>query len=116
TLPPIEGDRKRLLQILLNLLSNAAKFTERGEIAVETYKEDNSILIKVMDTGPGITAEDHEKVFQAFAQTETGLRQGSGGTGLGMPICKKLVELHGGQLWFERCVGQGSQFFVRLPQ
>lgn len=115
TLPLIKGDRKRLLQIFLNVLSNACKFTEEGTVSISTQQVRNNVIIAIRDTGAGIAPEDGEHVFTAFKQTDTGLRQGGGGTGLGMPICKKLVEAHGGNIWFESQVGVGTTFYVELP-
>jgi signal transduction histidine kinase len=114
TLPLMHGDRKRLLQVFLNIISNACKFTESGSVRISAYAEQDHMTIAIADTGPGIAPEDADAVFTAFKQTDSGLRQG-GGTGLGMPICKKLVEAHAGQLWFESESGKGSTFFVKLP-
>jgi signal transduction histidine kinase len=113
-LPVIQGDRQRIFQILLNIVSNACKFTERGEIKVTTHQSDGELIIEIADTGPGIATEDSVSVFEAFKQTRTGLRQG-GGTGLGMPISKSLAEAHGGRLWFESELGKGTKFYVSLP-
>jgi signal transduction histidine kinase/HAMP domain-containing protein len=113
-LPPIKGDRKRLLQIFLNILSNACKFTQKGYIRVSTKIEGDYLLVMVADTGVGIAPEDWGDVFTPFKQAESGLRQDSG-TGLGMPICKSLVEAHNGRIWFESQLEQGTTFFVRLP-
>jgi signal transduction histidine kinase len=113
-LPLIRGDEQRILQIFLNILSNACKFTTEGEIRVEAYCEEDAILIAIRDTGPGISSDEQHKVFEAFKQTETGQKTG-GGTGLGMPISRVLAEEHGGELWFEGEVGVGTSFFVRLP-
>jgi signal transduction histidine kinase/HAMP domain-containing protein len=113
-LPLLTGDRKRLLQIILNVLSNACKFTQAGYIKVVASVEENYLLVCVEDTGPGIALEDYDNVFTAFKQTESGLRQG-GGTGLGMPICKKLVEAHNGLIWFDSEPGKGTKFFIKLP-
>jgi signal transduction histidine kinase len=113
-LPLMAGDRRRLLQIMLNLLSNACKFTEEGAIHIKASCENKHILITVSDSGPGIAPEDHENVFLPFKQTESGLRQG-GGTGLGLPICRSLTEAHKGRLWFESQVGKGTTFFIDLP-
>ena len=114
-LPLISGDRKRLLQILLNILSNACKFTEEGHVKISVQNNFDHFLVSVEDTGHGIAIEDTDHVFSSFAQTESGLRQGGGGTGLGMPICKKLVEAHDGRIWFESELGSGTTFFVELP-
>ncbi|MEO1290403.1 MAG: HAMP domain-containing sensor histidine kinase [Chloroflexota bacterium] len=114
SMPIITGDRKRLLQIFLNILSNAAKFTEEGTITVNGKVTQDSIEVAIQDTGAGIAVEDSEHVFSAFKQTDSGLRQG-GGTGLGMPISRDLAEAHGGRLWFESEVGVGTTFYVVLP-
>lgn len=113
-LPTIVGDRQRIYQVLLNILSNAGKFTTDGHIELAAYSEDGYIFLSVEDTGPGIAPEDQSLVFESFKQTETGLRQG-GGTGLGMPISRSLVEAHDGRLWLESEVGKGSTFYVALP-
>jgi len=113
-LPEIIGDRKRLIQILINILSNACKFTETGSIQVRASQQDGNIILAVKDTGMGIDPANSEAVFTPFQQTESGLRQ-SGGTGLGMPISRKFAEAHGGRLWFESELGKGSTFYVSLP-
>jgi signal transduction histidine kinase len=99
---------------MLNILSNACKFTKQGSIWLRAKQIENDVLISVQDTGPGIPLEEQSLVFEAFKQTDTGLRQ-SGGTGLGMPISKTLVEAHGGRLWIESKAGEGATFFVSLP-
>lgn len=113
-LPMMRGDRKRITQILLNIVSNACKFTEEGLVKIRASVEEGNLLVSVQDTGPGIAEKDRELVFSSFKQTGTGLRQGEG-TGLGMPISKNLAEAHGGKLWFESEVGKGSTFYVKLP-
>lgn len=113
-LPLLRGDKKRLTQIMFNLVSNACKFTEEGSVLVTVESKDKEILIAVKDTGPGIAEEDRAAVFEAFKQTRSGLRSGEG-TGLGMPISKSLVEAHGGRLWFDSVVGEGTSFYVSLP-
>jgi signal transduction histidine kinase len=115
-LPPMKGDRGRIRQIMLNMVSNACKFTEHGHIILHAYHDlaRGELRFAVADTGPGIAKDDCDAVFESFRQTETGLRQG-GGTGLGMPISKSLAEAHGGRLWFESAPGEGSTFFVALP-
>ena len=113
-LPMMLADRKRITQILLNVVSNACKFTEEGFVKVSAQLENNTLLVTVQDTGPGIAPEDKDAVFTSFKQTDTGLRQGEG-TGLGMPISRSLAEAHGGKLWFESEVGQGTTFYVELP-
>jgi signal transduction histidine kinase len=113
-LPVISGDRQRVLQILFNIVSNACKFTEKGKITIRSWQQDSEIRFSIEDTGPGIRAEDISAVFEPFKQTQTGLRKG-GGTGLGMPISKKLAEAHGGRLWVESTPGTGTTFYVALP-
>jgi len=113
-LPPLRADRQRILQIMLNIMSNACKFTEEGFIRLRAYQDDDHLVIRIQDSGPGIADEDQNAVFEAFKQTNTGLRQG-GGTGLGMPISKSLVEAHGGRIWLESEVGIGTTFYVAIP-
>ncbi len=113
-LPMVRGDRQRIFQILLNVASNACKFTETGEVKLSAHESNNEIIIEIADTGPGISAQDQPLVFEAFKQTKAGLIKG-GGTGLGMPIAKSLAEAHGGRLWLESELGKGSRFYVALP-
>jgi signal transduction histidine kinase len=105
---------QRIQQIVLNLLSNACKFTDRGQIQVCAYQHNGEIIISIRDSGPGIALHDQELIFEAFRQTKDGLRKGEG-TGLGLPISRRLAEAHGGRVWLESAVGQGSTFFVALP-
>jgi signal transduction histidine kinase len=114
SLPLLQGDKRRIRQIMLNLVSNACKFTDEGSVTIKAKQCDNEVFISVKDTGPGIEAKDHDAIFETFLQTETGLRKG-GGTGLGLPISKKLAEAHGGRLWLESEPGAGAEFFVVLP-
>jgi len=113
-LPSIVGDKRRIRQIMLNLLSNAAKFTEQGSITLSAKRRDADIMFAVCDTGPGIAPEDHNLIFEPFQQTDHGI-QHMNGTGLGLPITKCLVEAHGGNFWLESQVGEGAAFFVTLP-
>ncbi|MBI5958429.1 MAG: HAMP domain-containing protein, partial [Chloroflexi bacterium] len=113
-LPLIWGDKQRIRQIMLNLVSNACKFTEQGQIKLCVLRRDESVLVTVTDTGPGIPEEERKIIFEVFQQTQVGLQKG-GGTGLGLPISKRLAEAHGGTLWFESTVGKGSTFYVKLP-
>ncbi len=113
-LPRIRCDRQRILQILLNMMSNACKFTEKGSIILRASRVNGELRFAVEDTGAGIAPEDIEDVFEPFRQTDTGLRQ-AGGTGLGMPISKSLVEAHGGRIWLESIPGQGTTFTVAIP-
>jgi len=113
-LPLVTGDRQRISQIMLNLLSNACKFTEKGTITIGAKRNGDQIQFYVKDTGVGIASQDFEKIFQTFGQTRVGLKQGRG-TGLGLPISRRLAEAHGGNLVLESTVGVGSTFFVNLP-
>lgn len=113
-LPPIVADKRRIRQILLNLMSNAAKYTEQGQVCLSVQVQDEDILFIIKDTGHGIAHHDHERIFLPFQQSAAGIRS-SGGTGLGLPITRRLVEAHGGRLWLESELGQGSCFYVSLP-
>ena len=113
-LPLIRADGQRILQIFLNIISNACKFTAAGHITVSAQVKDGQLITAISDTGPGIPAEDFDLVFEAFKQTKVGLQQG-GGTGLGMPIARSLAEAHGGKLWMTSEVGKGTTFYVALP-
>jgi signal transduction histidine kinase len=113
-LPLILGDKRRIRQIMLNLVSNACKFTESGSITISAHAKDQMVLLSVKDTGPGITPEDQGLIFESFRQTRVGLSQG-GGTGLGLAIARRLAEAHGGRLWLEGASGKGATFHVELP-
>ncbi|MCU0464570.1 MAG: HAMP domain-containing histidine kinase [Anaerolineae bacterium] len=113
-LPNVRGDRQRILQAVLNVVSNAVKFTEVGSVTIKATHEGGSAVIEISDTGPGIAAQDQFAVFEAFKQTKTGLRQ-AGGTGLGMPITKSLIEAHGGTISLKSEEGQGATFTLKLP-
>jgi signal transduction histidine kinase len=114
TLPPMSGDRRRIRQIVLNLLTNAAKFTDEGCITLSVKREDGHILLSVVDTGPGISAEMQSFIFETIAQTADGLKRADG-SGLGLPIARSRVEAHGGRLWLESEPEAGAAFFVTLP-
>jgi signal transduction histidine kinase len=109
------GDERRLHQIVFNLLSNAVKFTPAGgKVVVAANRVDGEVRVSVTDTGPGIQPEDRERIFLEFQQTEIGVQQREG-TGLGLALSKRLVELHGGRIWVESENGQGSRFVFALP-
>ena len=111
----IRGDERKLKQVLLNLLSNALKFTpEGGRIDVRARLVDGMAEISVADTGIGIAPEDQEAVFEEFRQVG-GSEKKAEGTGLGLTLCRKFVELHGGRIWVKSQVGQGSTFTFTLP-
>jgi signal transduction histidine kinase/CheY-like chemotaxis protein len=114
-LPEIYGDATRIREVLLNLLSNAGRFTERGGVHVRAWQEGDDVVVSVADTGPGIADNDRERLFRRFEQLDGSLRRRCDGTGLGLAISKSFVELHGGQMWLESQVGVGTTFFFRLP-
>lgn len=113
-LPAMSIDRRRMRQVILNLLSNAAKFTDSGYIKVRAWQADDQLLLAVEDTGPGILPEHQSVIFEPFHQLERAY-ESRAGTGLGLPIARRLVEAHHGKLWLESQVGKGSTFFVALP-
>jgi signal transduction histidine kinase len=113
-LPTIVGDRRRIRQILLNLIANAAKFTEQGEVEFRARRDGDYVLFSVRDTGKGIPVDKREDIFVPFHQTRDGLRHDTG-TGLGLPISRSLAEAHEGMLWVESEEGRGAMFFVKLP-
>jgi PAS domain S-box-containing protein len=111
----VTSDRRRVEQILINLLNNAVKFTEHGEVRLESHIEEDCLVTKVSDTGMGIEAENLRSLFTPFMQIDTGLTRQHEGTGLGLSICKRLVELLGGKIWAESELGKGSTFTFTLP-
>jgi signal transduction histidine kinase len=113
-IPLIRGDKQRITQVVINLVSNACKFTEKGAITLESKQQAENIIISVRDTGSGIEPEQRENIFKPFIQSESGIRQG-GGTGLGLAISKSLVEAHHGSFWVESNLGHGSTFSLSLP-
>lgn len=114
-LPEIRGDSDRLIQVLLNFLSNAVKFTERGHVLCRATRNADLITVCVEDTGIGIAEEDLAEVFEKFKQVGEVHTDRPKGTGLGLPICKQIVEHHGGSVWVESELGKGSRFFFTLP-
>jgi signal transduction histidine kinase len=109
------SDRLKLRQVLSNLISNALKFTSEGTITVGYTLEPEEILFHVKDTGIGITEEHIERVFDRFFQANTSISRGHGGTGLGLPLCRGMIELLGGRIWAESKPGKGSSFFFTVP-
>jgi len=114
-LPPGKGDERRITQVLLNLLGNAIKFTEAGDVTVEAAAADGWFTVSVSDTGPGIAAADQQKIFEEFQQADSSSTRRKGGTGLGLSIARRIIELHGGRIWVESSLGQGSTFRFALP-
>ena len=114
-LPVANGDERRITQVLLNLVGNAIKFTDAGEVAVRVTLPDGMFVVSVADTGPGIREEDRQKIFEEFQQVDSSSTKTKGGTGLGLAIAKRIVEMHGGRIWVESTVGKGSTFFFSVP-
>jgi signal transduction histidine kinase len=114
-LPTGQGDERRITQVLLNLVGNAIKFTEAGEVAIDVALSDGAFQIAVSDTGPGIAPEDQQVVFEEFRQLDSSSTRTKGGTGLGLTISKRIVELHSGRIWVESELGKGSTFRFTLP-
>ena len=114
-LPAGYGDGRRLTQVLINLVGNAIKFTDVGEVVIKATATDGSFHLSVRDTGPGISAADQAKLFQEFQQADNAITRKKGGTGLGLAISKRIVEMHGGKIWVESQVGQGSTFSFTVP-
>ena len=115
-LPEMELDRDRITQVLVNLLNNAMKFTDEGRIVLRTESEgDQAVKVSVQDSGIGIRPEDKDKLFKSFSQITTGKRKNTGGTGLGLVLCKKIIEQHGGTIDVDSVEGEGSTFYFILP-
>ena len=114
-MPPGRGDGRRLTQVLINLVGNAIKFTDAGEVVITAGATDGSFHLSVRDTGPGISAADQAKLFQEFQQADNAITKKKGGTGLGLAISKRIIEMHGGKIWVESQVGQGSTFSFTVP-
>jgi len=111
----VEGDERRIRQVIFNLLSNAVKFTPPGgSVELKSARLDGEVRVSVTDTGPGIATEDQLRIFEEFQQTEAGVGQREG-TGLGLALSKRLVELHGGRIWVDSELGEGSAFVFTLP-
>jgi GAF domain-containing protein len=114
-MPPGHGDGRRLAQVVINLVGNAIKFTDAGEVVIKATAADGSFHLSVCDSGPGISAADQAKLFQEFQQADNAITRKKGGTGLGLAISKRIVEMHGGKIWVESQLGQGSTFAFTLP-
>ena len=131
-LPPGHGDGRRLTQVLINLVGNAIKFTDAGEVVITAGAADGAFLLSVRDTGPGISAADQAKLFQEFQQADNAITRKKGGTGLGLAISKRIVEMHGGKIWVEvkarsgldvclygprsRCAGEGMSKVILVVE
>jgi signal transduction histidine kinase len=115
SLPVGLGDEQRLTQVLLNLVGNAIKFTDSGEVRVTAKAVNGRFNVSVTDTGPGIPTEHQTRIFEQFHQVDSSSTKAKGGTGLGLAIAKQIVEMHGGRIWVESTVGKGSTFQMELP-
>ncbi|MGB3641286.1 MAG: ATP-binding protein [Rivularia sp. (in: cyanobacteria)] len=114
-LPLAYADEHRLEQILFNIIGNSIKFTESGKVEVSAQENKEQLSITISDTGIGIPPEKHDKIFESFEQADGSTSREYGGTGLGLAVTKQLVELHGGTIWVESEVGEGSSFTFTLP-
>jgi signal transduction histidine kinase len=114
-LPVGRADERRIVQVLLNLVGNAIKFTDAGEVAVRVSAVEGAFQVSVSDTGPGIPEGQYERIFEEFQQVDGSSTRAKGGTGLGLAIAKKIIELHGGRIWVESTIGKGSTFTFNVP-
>lgn len=114
-LPKGKGDEQRIAQVLLNLLGNAIKFTDEGEVRVEVTVSNETLWVSVFDTGPGLSEADQRMIFEEFHQADGSSTRKKGGTGLGLAIAKRIVEMHGGRIGVESTLGKGSTFYFTLP-
>jgi signal transduction histidine kinase len=114
-LPTAHGDERRLTQVLLNLVGNAIKFTDSGEVVIKAAAADGAYTLSVRDTGPGIDPADQIKIFEEFQQADSSPTKTKGGTGLGLSIAKRIVAMHGGQIGVESALGRGATFFIKVP-
>ena len=105
-LPPARGDGRRLTQVLINLVGNAIKFTDAGEIVIKAEANNGSFKVSVRDTGPGISTADQVKLFQEFQQADNTITRKKGGTGLGLAISKRIIEMHGGRAHETKHIGE----------
>jgi CheY-like chemotaxis protein len=114
-LPPLWCDGMRVRQIVINLLSNAGRFTERGGVRVRAWRDKDLVIVSVADTGPGIAPEDQTRIFEPFQQLDNSIRRRHGGSGLGLSISQRFVEMHEGKMWLESQVGVGTTIYFSLP-
>lgn len=112
---PFSADPERLKQVLINITSNAIKFTEQGSVSLRAYRQEGGVCFAVQDTGIGIAPEHQSQIFEEFKQADESTTRPYEGTGLGLAISKRLVELHGGSIGVESAIGQGSTFIIKLP-
>jgi signal transduction histidine kinase len=115
SLPKVMADKDKLMQVIINLISNAIKFTEEGCIVCTARMLQEDIILSITDTGIGIKEEDKEYIFDRFRQVGDNLTSRPRGTGLGLAICKHIIEEHGGEIWAESEVGKGTDFSFKIP-
>jgi signal transduction histidine kinase len=113
-LPRGRADERRLTQVLLNLIGNAIKFTDSGEVVITAASNDGSFNVSVRDTGPGISMTDQAQLFQEFQQADNSITRKKGGTGLGLAISKRIIEMHGGKIWIDSCLDKARHFPSRF--
>jgi signal transduction histidine kinase len=109
------GDERRLTQVLLNLVSNAIKFTEVGEVMIKVSAANGTFIVSLRDTGVGIDPADQGRIFEEFQQADSSITKKTGGTGLGLSIARQIIEMHGGRIWVESSLGKGTTFFFTVP-
>ena len=114
-MPLGRGDERRIAQVLLNLVGNAIKFTDDGEVRIAASVANGMFSVAVVDTGPGIADAEQARIFHEFHQVDSSNTKKKGGTGLGLAIAKRIVELHGGKIWVKSELGKGSTFQFDLP-
>src|SRR5262249_1153864 len=115
SLPVGLGDEQRLTQVLLNLIGNAIKFTDAGEVPVAAAAENSHFTVGVADKGPGIPEAHLARIFEQFHQVDSSNTKAKGETGFGLAIAKQIVEMHGGRIWVKSTLGKGSTFAMELP-
>ena len=114
-LPPGMGDERRLVQVLLNIVGNAIKFTDSGSVRIEARSDARFFTVAVTDTGPGIAAEEQGRIFEEFQQVDNSSTRQKGGSGLGLAISRRIVEMHGGTITVDSAPGRGTTFGIHLP-
>jgi two-component system sensor histidine kinase VicK len=112
----VYADTHRIQEVLTNLINNAIKYTPEGGVTVTLTGDANVVQVQVADTGPGIPSEDLPHLFQKFYRVDNSMTRTIGGTGLGLFICRKIIELYNGRIWIESQLGKGSIFFINLPR
>jgi signal transduction histidine kinase/CheY-like chemotaxis protein len=110
------ADHTRIREVILNILSNAGRFTEKGGVRLKTWADAGRVVVSITDTGPGIPIEDQERIFEPFQQLDTSIQRKYGGSGLGLSISKQFIEMHDGKMWLESQKDVGTTFFFSLPQ